>query len=52
LAGAKHPSNLRDRGSVVGDRAQRECADDGVERLVGEIERLRVADAQINLAPE
>jgi hypothetical protein len=33
-------------------RKERQRADDGVERLAAEIERLRVPDAQLDLAPE
>jgi len=41
----QHALGLRDGRAVIGDRAERQGADDRVEALVGELERLGVADA-------
>jgi hypothetical protein len=49
-AGAHHAANLADGGAVAGDRAQGERAGDGVEALIGELERLGVADSQVGVA--
>jgi len=51
-AGPQHTAFLSDRGAVVGDRAEGERADDRVETLVGKLERLGVASAQIGVAAE
>jgi len=43
---------LGDSVAVVGDRAEAERDDHGVEALVLELERLRVADPQVDITPE
>jgi len=45
---SEHALCLGDGGAVVRDSAQRQGADDGVEALVGKLERLCVADAQVD----
>ena len=37
-------------GAVVGDRAERQRAGDGVEALVGKLERLCITEPQVDLA--
>ena len=51
-AGPQHPLRLADRGSVVRDRAEPVGADDGVEEVIGEVERLGVADSHVDLTPQ
>src|SRR6266542_4214625 len=51
-AWAQHPPHLRHGSPVVGDAAQRQRADHDVERGVGQVEGLGVAQAQVDLAAE
>src|SRR5215218_5313174 len=51
-AGSEHPPCLCYRRARVGDRAEAEGADDGVEALVGEVERLHVAELKPGGATE
>jgi len=48
----QHAPGLGDGSPVVGDRAQGERRHDRVEVLVGELERLRIALAQVDCPPE
>jgi hypothetical protein len=48
----QHPPHLGDGAPVVGDATQHQRADNGVERRVGQVEILGVAEAQIDLAAE
>src|SRR5690606_12700170 len=51
-ARAEYPRHLRDRGGVVGDRAQRQRAYHRVEAAVVERQRLRVGLPQVGVEPE
>jgi hypothetical protein len=43
-AGAQHPVNFADRDPVLGDRAERQGAGDGVKALVPKVEGLSVSN--------
>jgi hypothetical protein len=47
-AGPQHPGHLLHGFAVIGNRAQRERADDAVEAGIGKLQRLRVAVAQLH----
>jgi hypothetical protein len=46
--GAQHPVHLDDCAALVGDSAQRECADHGVETGIGERQREGVCLAEVH----
>ena len=51
-ARAQDPRHLGHRAPVVGDSAQPERAQHGVERLVREVQRLGIALAQVGVPAE
>ena len=51
-ARAQDPCHLGDRAPVIGDGAQAERAQHGVERLVREVQCLGIALAQVGIAAE